>query len=82
MCLRHKSVLAPFVFDSRSLTKCAFGTRVFGELAERLNAAVSKTVVVVRRPEVQILHSPPVISNGDLSPVVGCLRQYLPLYFL
>ena len=30
----------------------------FGELAERLNAAVSKTVVVVRRPEVQILHSP------------------------
>ncbi len=33
-----------------------------GELAERLNAAVSKTVVVARRPEVQILHSPPKTS--------------------
>jgi hypothetical protein len=29
-----------------------------GELAEWSNAAVSKTVVVVRRPKVQILHSP------------------------
>ena len=41
-----------------------------GELAERLNAAVSKTVVVVRRPEVQILHSPLVFydkKNADNS---------------
>ena len=44
-----------------------FGKQNFGELAEWTNAAVSKTVEVVRSPKVRILHSPPSVFAGEAS---------------